>query len=823
MSETVGEYQFNKKDLIGHGAFAIVFKGRHQVRANETVAIKSIAKKGLPKSQSLLKKEIKILEELTKLKHENVVRLLDCKESAQCYFIVTEYCNGGDLADYLHRHGTLSEDTIRVFARQICRAMQALQSKGIIHRDLKPQNILLCYDNCLDEIPTPNNITLKIADFGFARFLQDGVMAATLCGSPQFMAVEILLSKPYDCRADLWSIGTILYQCLTGKAPFLAQSPQALRLFYERTQDLKPKIPSDTSPELADLLCNLLRREPEHRISFHDMYEHSFLKPPNSRPMPVPVRNSPQQTQQGASSSHRHSAHKSNLSGTSPLSIDSRVSHQLLKNTSVEGHDLSLSESSDSSDTAIAGDFVIVSSEEAMQAVDEQTCFAQNTYQQYSSAKDAVSHLQRMSPPAVCYAPAPSSALMRRSRSPSTSPISGRSPKTHQLSKSPTICGTRRISIEDVSNQQNKQYKTNISNVHMQQIVSANTSLSNSAKLVFTSGGGSLHEQRSRVQAAIQTAFSTKAPNFHSQAITDVSNIEPPKLKFNFDSPPGSALSLPSHFAICANGSIGSGSFASPPQVQGSPPVFYALELPEETLLDKEHNETLEKLAFIDDMINCILKFANSRERLYNFGEIDQDLIKETTSNCSPLNKLPIEVVCKIERFVLFLRVLHLSSSALRLGRDEILANRLRNSDSVKTVMRSLNDKFHKYLKLCKSNNYQSIIGTQDGRVALQQINPDKLIYDHAIEQCQSAAIEELFGRSDECFKRYHTAQILLHGLMQQVNFEDKLLLEKYKDAVEKRLVHLQQCRQQQYNNMFDNNRIPTKMTNTNYSSTHSS
>lgn len=111
-----------------------------------------------------------------------------------------EYCNGGDLADYLQTKTTLSEDTIRCFVRQIgeksmkkkdhlryfvARALCAMNQKGIVHRDLKPQNILMCKPHKRDVVPS--EITLKIADFGFARFLQDGVMAATLCGSPMYM------------------------------------------------------------------------------------------------------------------------------------------------------------------------------------------------------------------------------------------------------------------------------------------------------------------------------------------------------------------------------------------------------------------------------------------------------------------------------------------------------------------------------------------------------------------------------------------------------------------------------------------------------------
>lgn len=119
-------------------------------------------------------------------------------------------------------------------------AINVIHSNNIVHRDLKPQNILI--DFTVDKnIATSKDIRLKIADFGFARFLQDGAMAATLCGSPLYMAPEVIMSNHYDKKADLWSIGTIAYQCLTGKAPFTADSPQALKLFYEKHLNLVPE------------------------------------------------------------------------------------------------------------------------------------------------------------------------------------------------------------------------------------------------------------------------------------------------------------------------------------------------------------------------------------------------------------------------------------------------------------------------------------------------------------------------------------------------------------------------------------------------------
>ncbi|XP_052459948.1 serine/threonine-protein kinase ULK1 [Carassius gibelio] len=297
--EIVGQYEFSRKDLIGHGAFAVVFKGRHKQKHDFEVAVKCINKKNLAKSQSLLGKEIRILKEL---KHENIVSLLDFQEISGCVYLVMEYCNGGDLAEYLHSKGSLSEDTIRVLLQQLAGAMSVLRSKGIVHRDLKPQNILLSYST--GRRSNPNNICIKLADFGFARYLQGNTMAATLCGSPMYMAPEVIMSQNYDAKADLWSVGTIIYQCLTGKAPFQASTPQELRLFYERNRSLSPSIPRETSSHLRHLLLGLLQRNHGERMDFDELFHHPFLEASNSmkKSSPVPMRTYPSSAS-GSSSS----------------------------------------------------------------------------------------------------------------------------------------------------------------------------------------------------------------------------------------------------------------------------------------------------------------------------------------------------------------------------------------------------------------------------------------------------------------------------------------------------------------------------------------
>ncbi|KAG7233548.1 hypothetical protein INR49_006876 [Caranx melampygus] len=168
--------------------------------------------------------------------------------------------------------------------------MRILNSKGIIHRDLKPQNILLSYTG--RKKSNISGIRIKIADFGFARYLQSNMMAATLCGSPMYMAPEVIMSQNYDAKADLWSIGTVIYQCLVGKPPFQANSPQDLRMFYEKNKNLQPIIPRETSPQLSDLLLGLLQRNQKDRMDFDTFFSHPFLEPSatikKSCPVPVP-------------------------------------------------------------------------------------------------------------------------------------------------------------------------------------------------------------------------------------------------------------------------------------------------------------------------------------------------------------------------------------------------------------------------------------------------------------------------------------------------------------------------------------------------------
>uniref|UniRef100_A0A1B6BY53 Protein kinase domain-containing protein n=1 Tax=Clastoptera arizonana TaxID=38151 RepID=A0A1B6BY53_9HEMI len=648
--EIVGDYEYNSRDLIGHGAFAVVFKGRLRTDPKQIVAIKSITKKNLAKSQSLLGKEIKILKELRELNHENVVALLDCQESSHNVYLVMEYCNGGDLADYLAVKVTLSEDTIRLFLQQLAGAMKALHAKGVVHRDLKPQNILLSHTGHRPS-PQPQHIRLKIADFGFARFLQDGVMAATLCGSPMYMAPEVIMSLQYDAKADLWSLGTIVFQCLTGKAPFQAQTPQALKAFYEKNANLSPKIPSGTSPELTSLLQGLLRRNASDRMPFDLFFNHAFLQP---------LKPSPQQSTQLSSSPARNMEIEQDY----PTCASPEDSDDFVLVPANLPTDKQIREISASPPRPISLPIPVPSQNNIFPIQEKATVPRSQpiSMERKGNSRASPPDLSSISPPAVQFV----LGTPPGGRKPPETP-----PPVNTWTVTPTSSPLRRSVLSSP----------------------------------LLSGPGSLTSLNSNNILPL-VPFSSRAATL-------------PEL----------------------------GSFDAPSQ-------FVLPELPQETLLEKEHNETLAKLNFVLAVSECVLDVATGRPR----------------SEC----------------LILLVRVLQLLSSGLNLATTKLRAGSLQPSPSVKKVVSQMNTKFRRCLNECKLLNSPGLLQNASATA-------DKILYNHAIHMCQTAALDELFNNSTECFQRYQTAHILLHSLSQTVTHQqDRMLLIKYKDAVERRLNVLQ-------------------------------
>ncbi|CAK9684810.1 unnamed protein product [Candida parapsilosis] len=303
-TDYIGIYAIGRE--IGKGSFAIVYKG-YDTTTNKPVAIKSVYRSKLKSKKLVENLEIEI-QILKTMKHPHIVGLLDYKQTAAHFHLVMDYCSMGDLSYFIRRrsqlvkthpvissllqrypsppnsHG-LNQVLILHFLRQLASALSFLREKSLVHRDIKPQNLLLCpplhsKQEFIDgsysgmwELPI-----LKIADFGFARFLPSTSMAETLCGSPLYMAPEILRYEKYNAKADLWSVGAVLYEMAVGKPPFKAGNHIELLRNIEKAND-RIKFPSaaEVPESLKQLIKSLLKYNPTERISFQEFFNDDLI------------------------------------------------------------------------------------------------------------------------------------------------------------------------------------------------------------------------------------------------------------------------------------------------------------------------------------------------------------------------------------------------------------------------------------------------------------------------------------------------------------------------------------------------------------------
>ncbi|KAM0284851.1 hypothetical protein ACHAQH_001772 [Verticillium albo-atrum] len=297
--DSVGDFWIDAE--IGKGSFATTSKA--------LVAIKSVELSRLnAKLRENLYGEIQILKTL---RHPHIVALHDCIESSTHINLAMEYCELGDLSIFIKKRdklGTnpathdmarkypstpnsgLHEVVARHFLQQLGSALKFLREKNYVHRDVKPQNLLLLpspqykdtvpkqilsasRDSMIPNAGLASLPMLKLADFGFARVLPSTSLADTLCGSPLYMAPEILRYERYDAKADLWSVGTVLYEMVTGRPPFRARNHVELLRKIEAAED-KIKYPkdADVSKDLVRLISKLLTRNPVERIRFEDFF-----------------------------------------------------------------------------------------------------------------------------------------------------------------------------------------------------------------------------------------------------------------------------------------------------------------------------------------------------------------------------------------------------------------------------------------------------------------------------------------------------------------------------------------------------------------------
>lgn len=270
-------YEVFKNNKLGKGNYSEVFLGKCLDLGKITkfkiingfVAIKKINVANLNKnSLKKIKDEVKVMELIRDNPHENIVGCYDIIDDIDTIYIVMEYCVDGDLSRYLGC--PISEHKCQNYFHQITKGLIYLYDNNIIHRDLKPKNILL----------TDNKRNIKLCDFGLSKITTNLTRVNTVCGSPLYMAPEILNHKEYDNKIDMWSIGIILYEMLFGYHPLIhCKDIDDLKNYLnEKNIDVPPKdFKGIISVDCENLLKLLLEKVDRNRIDVKKILDHKWI------------------------------------------------------------------------------------------------------------------------------------------------------------------------------------------------------------------------------------------------------------------------------------------------------------------------------------------------------------------------------------------------------------------------------------------------------------------------------------------------------------------------------------------------------------------
>lgn len=260
-SAQIGKYIYSTKP-IGKGAYSKVYKGFNS-ETDEIIALKIVDKGHVkPDAFKRIKAEVRILEQLT---HPNIIKLLEFHEDEDYFYLILEYCAGGDLSNYIRSEGKIDEDRAKKYMRQIVESLRYLKRLNIVHRDLKPQNILLSADKH----------TIKLTDFNFARELYENDLSQTICGSPLYMAPEIIEKHQYTTKADMWSIGMILYEMVYGMSPYSDSHSMIDLLHKVKTRPVK--YTNRVSQDCNDFIAEMLDLNVETRLDWEALFKHPWL------------------------------------------------------------------------------------------------------------------------------------------------------------------------------------------------------------------------------------------------------------------------------------------------------------------------------------------------------------------------------------------------------------------------------------------------------------------------------------------------------------------------------------------------------------------
>eukprot|EP00762_Andalucia_godoyi_P002374 ANDGO_02790.mRNA.1 Calcium/calmodulin-dependent protein kinase type 1 len=261
------QYELGKE--LGSGTFSVVRVARHK-ETGVDYAVKIIDKANVDVNKDSLTTEVKILKGV---QHPNIVRLYDLYESPRKVYLVLERLTGGELFDRIvnvYPNG-YSEKEASIIIYKIVSAIDYLHSRGIVHRDLKPENLLYASD-ALDA-------DIKITDFGLAKIMREDDMLKTACGTPSYVAPEVLLNNGYDAAVDMWSIGVIMYILLCGFPPFFSEStPELFDQIIAGDFSFPSPYWDNVSHSARELITRLLQVDPVKRFTTKQVLNHPWIK-----------------------------------------------------------------------------------------------------------------------------------------------------------------------------------------------------------------------------------------------------------------------------------------------------------------------------------------------------------------------------------------------------------------------------------------------------------------------------------------------------------------------------------------------------------------
>ena len=256
---------FNLIKELGVGSYGRVLLVQHK-KTGAKYAIKAIDKRNKVNIQEkpYFRREIEIMY---RVHHPNVVKLFGhFEDNSYCYFIM-EYIPGGNIYSLVPKNGirTTSTKTIVSIMKDVISATYFLHHMvpPIIHRDIKPENVVL-----------DQNMVAKLTDFGWSNYMQGDEKRTTVCGSPIYLAPEIVNNRGHDEKVDIWCIGVLMFELMTGSSPFQGNDVQTVKYNISR---LKISWPREMNRDAADLIKKILKYNPEERISLEQMLLHPFF------------------------------------------------------------------------------------------------------------------------------------------------------------------------------------------------------------------------------------------------------------------------------------------------------------------------------------------------------------------------------------------------------------------------------------------------------------------------------------------------------------------------------------------------------------------